>query len=124
MHAHFSQGVPWRIGITSHDPPTQANATGTTGSFAVPTQFRGGQLATMEAVYADGTPAGPANWTTYKEFWQHFQPDYTANTIILKPEFFAEVTDGTVDLTFHFWSGAKTTYRFTKSGTSVTGSPR
>ncbi|KXK58331.1 hypothetical protein AWW66_30380 [Micromonospora rosaria] len=69
-------------------------------------------------------PAGPANWTTYKEFWQHFQPDYPAGTIILKPEFFAEVTDGTVDLTFHFWSGAKTTYRITKSGTSVTGSPR
>ncbi|MEE6262777.1 hypothetical protein [Plantactinospora sonchi] len=40
----------------------------------------------------------------------------------LKPEFFAEVNDGTVTLTFHFWSGTQLTYRLTKSGTSVTGS--
>ncbi|MFC0529856.1 cellulase family glycosylhydrolase [Phytohabitans kaempferiae] len=121
IEARFSQGVPWQIHIISHDPPTQAAATGTTSSFAIPTQFRGDQLATMEAKYADGTPAGPANWTPFKEFWQHFQPDYNANTIILKPEFFAEVDDGAVTLTFHFWSGAQLTYRITKSGTTVTG---
>ncbi|MFI5837415.1 cellulase family glycosylhydrolase [Micromonospora sp. NPDC051300] len=123
VEARFSQGVPWRIDVISSDPPTQSAATGTTSSFAVPTQFRGDQLATMEATYADGSPAGPANWTPYKEFWGHFQPDYTAGTIILKPEFFAEVNDGTVTLTFHFWSGTKITYRITKAGTSVTGSP-
>ena len=50
----------------------------------------------------DGSPAGPANWTPYKEFWSNFQPDYSAGTIILKPEFFAEVNDGRVTLTFHF----------------------
>ncbi|MEO3923302.1 cellulase family glycosylhydrolase [Micromonosporaceae bacterium B7E4] len=121
IEARFSQGVPWQIHIITYDPPTQAAATGTTSSFAVPTQFRGDQLATMEARYADGTPAGPANWTPFKEFWQHFQPDYSANTIILKPEFFAEVNDGTVTLTFHFWSGTQLTYRITKSGTTVTG---
>ncbi|QLQ36491.1 cellulase family glycosylhydrolase [Micromonospora robiginosa] len=122
VEARFSQGVPWRIDVISSDPPTQSAATGTTSSFAVPTQFHGDQLATMEATYPDGSPAGPANWTPYKEFWGHFQPDYTAGTIILKPEFFAEVNDGTVTLTFHFWSGTKITYRITKAGTSVTGS--
>lgn len=76
----------------------------------------------MEAKYADGSPAGPADWTPYEEFWQHFQPDYAASTILLKPEFFAEVDDGAVTLTFHFWSGARTTYRITKTGTTVTGS--
>ncbi|OON30813.1 MULTISPECIES: cellulase family glycosylhydrolase [Micromonospora] len=123
IEARFSQGVPWQISIITYDPPTQAAATGTTSSFTIPTQFRGDQLATMEATYADGSPAGPANWTPYKEFWSNFQPDYTANTIIMKPEFFAEVTDGPVTLTFHFWSGTKIKYQVTKSGTSVTGAP-
>ncbi|GAB7045538.1 cellulase family glycosylhydrolase [Catenuloplanes indicus] len=121
IEARFSQGAPWQISIITYDPPTQAAATGSTNSFAIPTQFRGDQLATMEATYADGSPAGPANWTSFKEFWSNFQPDYTANTIILKPEFFAEVNDGTVTLTFHFWSGTQITYHVTKSGTSVTG---
>nr|WP_203806452.1 cellulase family glycosylhydrolase [Actinoplanes couchii] len=123
VEARFSQGVPWRINLISYDPATQSTATGTTTAFAIPTQFRGDQLATMEAKYADGSNAGPANWTSYKEFWTHFQPDYSANTILLKPEFFAEVNDGTVTLTFHFWSGARTTYTLTKSGTTVTGAP-
>ncbi|MFE2756030.1 cellulase family glycosylhydrolase [Actinosynnema sp. NPDC059335] len=123
VEARFSQGVPWSIDIITSDPPTQAAATGTTASFAVPTLFRGDQLATMEAVYADGSPAGPANWTPFKEFWQHFQPDYATGRLILKPEFFAEVADGVVTLTFHFWSGARTTYRITKTGDQVTGAP-
>lgn len=122
IEARFSQGVPWQISIISYDPPTQAAATGTTASFTIPTQFHGDQLATMEAKYADGRPAGPADWTTFKEFWQNFQPDYTAGGMILKPEFFAEVADGRVTLTFHFWSGTRITYYLTKSGTSVTGS--
>jgi hypothetical protein len=61
IEARFSQGVPWQINIISYDPSTQAGASGSTASFAIPTQFRGDQLATMEARYADGTPAGPAN---------------------------------------------------------------
>jgi hypothetical protein len=78
----------------------------------------------MEAKYADGTNAGPANWTSFKGFADHFRPDYTANTITLKDLFFAEVTDGSpVTLTFHFWSGTKLTYKITKSGTTVTGAP-
>ncbi|GAA0478918.1 hypothetical protein Aca07nite_86160 [Actinoplanes capillaceus] len=121
IEARFSAGVPWPVSIITADPPVQAAATGTTGSFAIPTQFRGDQLATMEARYADGSNAGPANWTPFKEFWTHFQPDYTAGTILLKPEFFAEVNDGAVTLTFHFWSGTQVAYRITKSGTTVTG---
>ncbi|WP_405429058.1 hypothetical protein [Micromonospora sp. NBC_00617] len=119
--ALMKTSVTTRSATASSDPPTQAAATGTTASFTIPTQFRGDQLATMEARYADGSAAGPANWTTYKEFWSNFQPDYAANTILLKPEFFAEVNDGPVTLTFHFWSGTQITYRLTKSGGTVTG---
>ncbi|MCW6004204.1 cellulase family glycosylhydrolase [Micromonospora sp. CPCC 205371] len=123
IQAHFSTGVPWRISIITFDPPVVSNATGTTSSFAVPTQFRGDQLATMEAKYADGTGAGPHNWTTFKEFDVAFAPDYTANTITLTSAFFAEVNDGArVTLTFHFWSGTTLTYYVTKSGSNVTGS--
>ncbi|BEL04047.1 hypothetical protein Q0Z83_022380 [Actinoplanes sichuanensis] len=123
VEARFSAGTAWPISIISSDQPTQSATTGTTTSTTVPTQFKGDQLQTMEAVYADGSPAGPADWTTYKQFWEHFQPDYTANVIILKEAFFAEVDDGPVTLTFHFWSGASTTYRISRSGTTVTGAP-
>ena len=122
LHAHFSTGVPWRLNLITHDSPLLAAATGTTSAFAIPTTFRGDQLATMEATYADGSNAGPQNWTSYKEFDYTFAPDYTGNVITLKPEFFAEVTDGSrVTLKFHFWSGAVVTYHVTRSGTTVTG---
>jgi endoglucanase len=122
IQARFSSGVPWRISIITYDPPVLSNATGQTGSFNVPAQFRGDQLATMEAKYADGSNAGPHNWTSFKEFDVTFAPNYSANTITLKPEFFAEVNDGQrVTLTFHFWSGTTVTYFVTKSGSDVTG---
>ncbi|GLH96705.1 cellulase family glycosylhydrolase [Phytohabitans aurantiacus] len=123
IQAHFSTGVPWRISVITYDPPVLAGATGTTSAFALPAQFRGDQLATMEAKYADGTNAGPHNWTSFKEFDVAFAPNYTANTITLTSAFFAEVNDGArVALTFHFWSGTTLTYYVTKSGSNVTGS--
>ncbi|MFI7078635.1 cellulase family glycosylhydrolase [Micromonospora sp. NPDC049903] len=122
LHARFSTGVPWRIDIVTYDPPVLSNATGTTSAFTIPTQFRGDQLATMEAKYADGSNAGPHDWTSYKEFDVAFAPDYAANRIALTSTFFGDVRDGApVTLTFHFWSGARATYRVTKSGTAVTG---
>ncbi|MGP3962282.1 cellulase family glycosylhydrolase [Nonomuraea sp. 3N208] len=122
LWARFSQGVPWRIDIVTYDTPTVQNASGTTSPFAIPTAFRGDQLATMEAKYADGSNAGPHNWTSFKEFDVTFAPDYSSNTITLRPAFFAEVNDGSrVTLTLHFWSGATVTYFVTKSGTAVTG---
>ncbi|MDG4767181.1 cellulase family glycosylhydrolase [Solwaraspora sp. WMMD406] len=122
LHAHFSAGVPWRINILSHDRPVLQNATGTTSAFSIPTAFNGDQLATMEARYADGSNAGPHNWTSYKEFDVTFAPNYSANTISLTSTFFAEVNDNApVTLTFHFWSGATVTYTVRRSGSSVTG---
>ncbi|WP_250034770.1 cellulase family glycosylhydrolase [Paractinoplanes maris] len=122
LTAVFSAGVPWRISIISYDSPVLAAATGTTAAFAVPVTFRGDRVATMEAKYADGSNAGPQNWTSFKEFAQTFKPDYAANTFTLTPEFFAEVDDGAkVTLTLHLWSGAKLTYYVTKSGSTVTG---
>ncbi|WP_229796176.1 cellulase family glycosylhydrolase [Saccharothrix coeruleofusca] len=122
LSARFSRGVPWRINIITYDPPVLRSATGTTASFAVPTDFRGDLLATMEAKYADGSNAGPHDWTSFKEFDRTFAPDYSGGTTALKAEFFAEVDDGArVTLTFHYWSGTTVTYYVTKSGDSVTG---
>ncbi|WP_198586967.1 cellulase family glycosylhydrolase [Glycomyces xiaoerkulensis] len=123
LYAEFSQGAPWRISIVSYDVPVLQDASGPTDSFAIPTQFNGDQLATMEAVYEDGANAGPHDWTSYKEFAQAFQPDRDAGQIELTSDFFDEVDDDrAVTLTFHFWSGETVTYQVTESGGNVTGS--
>lgn len=118
----FSRGVPWKLHVRSADVPALAGSAGTTGSFAIPTEFRGDLLATMEATYADGSNAGPHNWTSFKEFDVAFAPDYAAGEIVLRPAFFAEVADGrTVTLTFLFWSGTTLDYTLTVSGETVVG---
>lgn len=122
IEARFSRGIPWQINVISNDAPVPADATGTGNSLTVPTQFRGDLLATMEAKYADGSAAGPTNWTPFQEFYTTVRPDYPGAAIILPPAFFEPVRDGEpVTVTFHFWSGATATYHVTKSGTSVTG---
>ncbi|GGN97722.1 cellulase family glycosylhydrolase [Saccharibacillus kuerlensis] len=117
--AKFSGGADWKFNVVLYQTPKLSNATGTTSSFSIPTAFNGDQLATMEAVYANGGSAGPQNWTSFKEFETAFSP--TSNTIKLQPAFFSETNDGTVKLTFHFWSGEKVTYTITKNGSNVTG---
>ncbi|MER5794043.1 cellulase family glycosylhydrolase [Streptomyces sp. NPDC001980] len=122
LQAEFSQGVPWRIRVISQDAPVQSSTTGTTGSFSIPTQFRGDLLATMEAQYADGGSAGQTNWSPYQQFNTAFAPDYAKNIIRLTPAFLDAVKDNApVKLTFHFWSGATMTYHVAKSGSTVSG---
>jgi endoglucanase len=119
--ATFNQGAPWKFNVITYDTPVLSNATGTTSSLVIPTAFKGDQLATMEAAYTDGSGAGPQNWTTYKEYGVAYQPSYTADTVTLPSAFFAETNDGTINLTFHFWSGAVLKYTLVKSGSTVTG---
>lgn len=119
--AEFNQGADWIIRVISADMPALDSVTGTTDSFAIPTDFNGDLLATMEARYEDGSNAGPQNWTSFKEFSYTFEPDYAGNAIKLKPNFFNEVQDGVVNLIFHFWSGETVEYSLVKEGTSVTG---
>ncbi|MGP3972360.1 cellulase family glycosylhydrolase [Streptomyces sp. 6N223] len=118
----FDGGVPWDVNVITYATPVLENADGTTSSLTIPTAFNGDRLATMEAVYADGTNAGPHDWTPYKEFAYTFSPDYAAGRITLKQEFFAETRDNsTINLTFHFWSGETITYTLTRSGSTITG---
>jgi endoglucanase len=123
LKAEFSTGVPWQINVITSDAPVQANVSSTNGSLTIPTQFHGDLLATMEARYADGSNAGPTSWTSFQQFDTAFSPDYANGAIVLPAAFFNTVTDGArVTLTFHFWSGATTTYFVTRSGSTVTGS--
>jgi hypothetical protein len=123
IEARFSEGVPWQLKVITSDVPVLSAATGATSSFTIPTQFRGDVLATMEAKYADGANAGPANWTSYQQFSTAFSPDYPNSGITLTQDFFNAVNDDApVTLTFHFWSGATVTYHVTKSGSAVAGS--
>lgn len=70
----------------------------------------------------DTASATPGGRSAVKEYEWTYSPDYPANLIRLKPQFFAEVADDKpVTLTFHFPSGTKVTYHVTKSGSSVTG---
>ena len=121
LSATFSRGVPWTFNVITYDAPALSSTTGTTSGFVIPTAFNGDQLATMEAAYTDGSGAGPQSWTTYKQYGAAYQPGYSAGTITLPAGFFAETNDGTVNLTFHFWSGTTVTYTLVKSGTTVTG---
>ncbi|MCQ9129583.1 cellulase family glycosylhydrolase [Streptomyces hilarionis] len=122
VEARFSRGLPWRIHVTTYDRPVLSNATGDADGMTVPTQFRGDQLATMEATYADGGNAGPTDWTPYQEFNEAFSPDYAANTTLLTSKFVNSLREGAqATLVFHYWSGATVTYRVTRSGGSVTG---
>ena len=123
LKAHFSRGLPWQISVIVSTQPTPSAATGTTVSFAIPAQFNGDVLSTMQAQYADGSNAGPANWTSYQEYSTAFAADYANNDVTLTPAFFGSLTDGAkVTLTFHFWSGTTTaTYYVTRNGTTVTG---
>ncbi|KUO17405.1 cellulase family glycosylhydrolase [Streptomyces dysideae] len=122
VQARFTSGLPWNIDIVTNDVPVLSDATGTTDSFTVPTQYRGNDLATMHATYADGSNAGQTSWTPYQEFNKAFSPDYPNGAIILTPEFLNALRDGeTATLVFHFYSGNTVTYHVTKSGSSVTG---
>src|SRR5690606_24607253 len=64
----FSQGADWEIHILVADRPVLKEATGSTSSLIIPTEFNGDRLATMEARYANGANAGPADWTPFKEY--------------------------------------------------------
>lgn len=118
---NFNQGMVWQVNIIRYDTPMLQSIDGTVNSYAIPTAFNGDRLATMEAIYADGTFAGPQNWTAYKEFGNTFNPVYDSGTIQLLPGFFNEVNNGTVTLKFHFWSGEIVTYTITKSGNVING---
>lgn len=117
----FNKGVAWKLKVIVYDTVKFSSTEGTTESFAIPTVFNGNQLATMEAVYADGGNAGPQDWTSFKEFGYTFTPSYDTNEIVLLPNFFKDVKDGEVILKFHFRNGDIVTYTITKSGTNVIG---
>ncbi|WP_419874042.1 cellulase family glycosylhydrolase [Candidatus Pristimantibacillus sp. PTI5] len=121
LTADFNKGEDWMFDVIVYSTPELQNTAGTTSDFSIPTAFNGDRLATMEAVYAAGGNAGPQNWTSFKEFAYAFSPSYDTNEIKLTQNFFNEVNDGEVVLTFHFWSGKIVEYTVTKTGTTIVG---
>jgi endoglucanase len=109
----LNSGPAWKLFVRYTDSPELSSISGTTGGdLVIPTAFNGDLLATMEARRADGSPAGPANWTPFKE-WGVFSPNYTNNTITVRHNFFAGEPAGNITLKFHFWSGRVATYQLT-----------
>ena len=121
LTATFDKGKSWNFDVITYNTPVLQSIVGTATDFAIPTTFNGDNLATMEAINADGSFAGPQNWTSFKEFAYTFAPNYETNEIILKENFFKEVNDGEVKLTLYFWSGEVLNYTITKSGDVIVG---
>ena len=122
LAVNVSSGPAWKLYVRYAGAPQLSSAAGTTaGILTIPTAFNGDLLATMEARRADGSPAGPASWTQFKE-WGVFSPDYTNNSIRITNNFFAGEPAGTINLKFHFWSGRVATYQLVlQSGGSSGG---
>jgi endoglucanase len=116
----FSAGADWNVYLNYYNTPVLSAATGTTSGFNIPVQFNGSKLSTLEAMYSDGTGAGPQNWTTYKQFGYAFTPDYTKNVVTMTNNFFSSCNDGVITLKLHFQSGEVLQYSITKTGTTVT----
>jgi endoglucanase len=115
----FSHGADWDVYLTHYSAPILSAAEGTTEGLAIPVSFNGSRLSTLEAAYADGSGAGPQNWTTYKEYAYAFTVDYSANSVTLTNKFFAETHDGEINLKFHFQSGEILEYKILKDGSTV-----
>lgn len=121
LSVQFNNGPDWKLKLTVNDKPVLHNAEGTTEAFAIPTNFNGNRVATMEATYAAGGNAGPQDWTSFKEYDNTFSPSFMTDEIKLLPDFFKDVKDGEVILKFHFWSGEIVTYTITKRGDNIVG---
>jgi endoglucanase len=113
LSVNSSSGPAWKVYVRYTGAPELSAASGPAGgNLVIPTAFNGDVLATMEARRADGAPAGPANWTPFKE-WGVFSPNYSSDTITLSRDFFKDEPAGTIDLKFHFWSGRVANYQLT-----------
>ncbi|WP_454191143.1 cellulase family glycosylhydrolase [Paenibacillus sp. Marseille-Q7038] len=120
LNINFTSGADWKLNIITYDVPQLSETSGSSDELIIPVQFNGDQLATMESLYEDGRNAGPADWTSFKEFGHSFVPSYETNEIKLTKAFFDEISDGKVTLKFHFWSGENIEYIIEKDGTTVT----
>jgi aryl-phospho-beta-D-glucosidase BglC (GH1 family) len=115
----FSKGEPWNVSINYYKTPELSQTTGTTSNFNIPVAFNGSKLSTLEAVYADGSGAGPQGWTTYKQYSDAYVPNYSTNQLTLTPNFFNYCNDGVITLKLHFQSGEVLQYNIFKTGTTV-----
>lgn len=120
LSINFTSGADWKLNMITYDVPELSEASGSSDELIIPVQFNGDELATMESLYEDGGNAGPADWTSFKEFGHSFVPSYETNEIKLTKAFFDEIKDGQVTLKFHFWSGEILEYIIEKDGTRVT----
>ncbi|WP_394184973.1 cellulase family glycosylhydrolase [Metabacillus halosaccharovorans] len=126
LTATFNTGADWTFTVYHYDSPVLSDSQGTISDFTIPLQYNGNLLKTMEAAYTDdGSPAGPQNWTAFKQFGYVFAPNYEDNLLTFpygNDRFFKEINDQReVELTFHFWSGETVKYTVTKDGEQVVG---
>lgn len=123
----FDDGADWTIDLRVYDTPTVGTNSDDFRSFSLPIDYNGDQLMTLEAVYPDGSGAGPQNWTTFKEFSYVFRPDYNNNQLVFTynewdnhSRLFDEIDDNRpVTLRLHFLSGQIIEQTIIKDGDTV-----
>jgi aryl-phospho-beta-D-glucosidase BglC (GH1 family) len=122
LSLRFSAGMAWKVFVRVVDTPALSSVTGTTSNMAIPTQFNGDVVSTVESVYSDGTGAGPATWTAFQEYDYSFSPNYSAGNITLTSTYLNALADARpVTLTVDFWSGKKVAFSLVKNGSTVSG---
>lgn len=129
LEANFSAGMPWKLRVRHQATSVLGAMDGNkSDGLVLPVSFNGDLLATMEAKYVASPNfpyPGQASWTSFKQFGEAYQPNYSNNTVTIKKEFFAETTNNPVDLTFHFWSGRQQKYRLTfQTGGDIVANPQ
>lgn len=123
LYVNVNSGPAWKLHVRSYNAPIPAGASGSISGLDVPVAFNGDLLSTMEAKYTDGSPAGSIFWNSYQQFHDDFAPNYWNNTITLTGSYFSKVHSGTINLAFHFWSGAIVRYQITLGLRATAGGP-
>lgn len=118
---HFSGGNDWIIHLVQWQKPVLKDISGKIGAFAIPVNFNGDQLATLEIQYADGSNTEPSNWSSYKEYGVVFVPNYRYKMIELKPVLLENLNDGDALVKLHFRSGIVLEYNLNKNGKTLVG---
>lgn len=126
----FDKGADWTIDLRVVGKAELIDYTASLKDFAIPVDYKGNQLITLEAFYSDGSgPAGPQNWTSYKEFGYVFSPDYDNNKLTLVYDEWHNVSrlfnetelNKDVTLRLHFLNGQTVDYFVIHDGETVIG---
>lgn len=120
----FSGGADWIQKISKVKTPEFKSTLKSSNKAIINVDFGGNTLEKVTAYQAGGKVGPNSEWWGYLQYGSAFIPDYSANVITFKPEFFNNntVQDGKILLECTFYNGEVVYYVLNKNGNIVTGS--